>query len=208
MSNKIKLISFTLFVVLSVLILDRFSIGRKIDDYKGVKIFYNGLFMVDGQGKHYSKEGYYYGQKWQCVEFIKRFFYEIYGHQMPNVMGHAISYFNSNIPDGLLNEERGLIQFHNGSRVPPKEDDLIVFNNTMSRFGHVAIVSKVDNDEVEIVQQNQILNTRKILKLLNKDGCYFLGEGTDTAAGWLRLEQLEARWFPLQRGASVYKIRA
>lgn len=167
---------------------DRIHIGREIDNYKGIPIFYNGVLMFDGHGKNYSKGGYYYGQKWQCVEFIKRFFYDIYGHVMPNVMGHAASYFDPHIPDGLENKERGLVQYHNGSQTPPKEGDLVVFNNTLSKFGHVAIISKVLDESIEIVQQNQFLFSRKFVKKIIKHGCYFLGEGSDTVAGWLRFE--------------------
>lgn len=33
--------------------------------------------------------GYYYGYKWQCVEYIKRFYYEAKGHKMPDSYGNA-----------------------------------------------------------------------------------------------------------------------
>jgi hypothetical protein len=167
-----------------LLFFDRVFLGYKLDSYKGVPIFYNGIFMFLGYGKHYSPNGYYFGPKWQCVEFIKRFYYQYYRHEMSNTMGRAIHYFNSELADGSLNSERNMIQYRNGSNVLPKEDDLLVFSN----FSHVALISKVYKDKVEIIQQNQFLRSRKFLKMEIRNNQYFLGDGKDTVAGWLRMK--------------------
>ena len=73
---------------------------------------------------------YYYGYKWQCVEYIKRFYYEAKGHKMPDVYGNAKDFFDANVEHGTLNEKRGLIQYKNGEDEKPKIDDILVFTDT------------------------------------------------------------------------------
>ncbi|MDC1403122.1 CHAP domain-containing protein [Crocinitomicaceae bacterium] len=94
-------------------------------------------------------DGYNIGLKYQCVEFVKRYYYE---HRMPNSYGHAKSFFDPMVSDGKTNTARGLRQFTNPSISKPQVGDLIVIDG--SRFGHVAIVSEVADDEIEIIQQN------------------------------------------------------
>ena len=65
-----------------------------LDSYRGVPVYDNGLLYFRNHGKNYSKDGYYFGQKWQCVEFVKRFYYQAKNHRMPDVMGHAKSFFD------------------------------------------------------------------------------------------------------------------
>src|SRR5258708_40197260 len=62
-------------------------IGRLLDSYQGVGVYDNGVLFWKAYGKHYSEDGYYYGQKWQCVEFVKRFYFEAKQHRMPDVFG-------------------------------------------------------------------------------------------------------------------------
>src|SRR5688572_10701975 len=69
-------------------------IGKVLDSYRNVPVHDNGLVFFRSYGKHYSADGYYFGQKWQCVEYIKRFYFEAKGHRMPDVMGHAKSFFD------------------------------------------------------------------------------------------------------------------
>jgi surface antigen len=163
------------------------DIGTKLDSYKGVSVFNNGKDYVESFGKNYSKDGYYYGYKWQCVEFIKRFYYDAKGHKMPDVYGNAKDFFDSDLKQGKLNKKRGLVQYKNGDNVPPKEDDLIVFNDT--KYGHVAIVTEVTKDYIEIIQQNIYGRTRDRYKLTCKDGKHTVGgKGERSPAGWLRKE--------------------
>lgn len=190
MSNKwVKLLLF-LFVLMLIggvtfIVKDRKLIGEKIDSYKNIEVYYNGIIYSKAYGKNYSNDGYYYGQKWQCVEYIKRFYYEEKGHKMPNAYGNAKDYFDSNLQQGGLNKARGLIQYRNSGNVKPKPDDLIVFTDT--KFGHVAIITEVTDDYVEVIQQNVYGKTREKLKLIIKDNQYFVGSKRKPA-GWLRKE--------------------
>ena len=124
-----------------------FVFGQAIDSLNGVEVFYNGeTGNVKGRT---TIDGYNIGLKYQCVEFVKRYYYE---HRMPNSYGHAKSFFDPMVSDGKTNTARGLRQFTNPSISKPQVGDLIVIDG--GRFGHVAIVSEVADDEIEIIQQN------------------------------------------------------
>lgn len=159
------------------------EVGEVTDEYKGIKVYNNGKAYSENHGKNYSKDGYYYGYKWQCVEFIKRFYYEAIGHKMPNVYGHAKDFFNVNLSQGEINKDRDLIQYKNGGNVKPQVDDLIVFNDTT--YGHIAIISEVGSDYIEVVQQNIYNKPREKFILKEEAGSFFVGNKRKPA-GWLR----------------------
>ena len=158
-------------------------VGKVLDSYRSVSVYDNGLLYFRSYGKHYAQDGFYYGQKWQCVEFIKRFFHDAKHHNMPDGMGHAKSFFDDKLPDGALNPRRGLLQHRNGSSEQPRPDDLLVFTDT--KYGHVAIVTQVSADSVEIIQQNILAGTRRRLTLAATNGHYFI-TAPRVPAGWLR----------------------
>lgn len=130
-----------------------YEVGQEIDRLNNVLVYYNG--GVDHVANRNTKEGYNLGLEYQCVEFVKRYYYEYYNHKMPDSYGHAVSFYDENLPDGSINKQRNLIQYSNPSIVKPHEGDLIVMSGTLfNQYGHVAIVSKVTADGVEIIQQN------------------------------------------------------
>ena len=158
-------------------------VGRVLDSYRNVPVYDNGLLFFRSYGKNYSPDGYYFGQKWQCVEFIKRFYYQAKGHKMPDVMGHAKSFFDESLPDGALNPRRGLVQYRNGSTNRPGPDDLMVFTDT--KFGHVAIVTAVTENSLAVIQQNILSGPRRQFSLVTSNGHYFV-TSPRRPAGWLR----------------------
>ncbi len=128
-----------------------YSFGQAIDSLHGVKVYYNGsTSTVEGRT---VIDGYNVGLKYQCVEFVKRYYLKHFNHKMPNSYGHAKSFFKHTVRDGEINPERGLLQFTNPSVSKPQVGDLIVMDG--GSYGHVAIVSQVKgDDEIEIIQQN------------------------------------------------------
>jgi len=128
--------------------------GEPVDSLHGVLVYYNGS-VGNVSGRNVTSDGYNFGLKYQCVEFVKRYYYQHLGHKMPDTYGHAKDFFDRKTADGELNTKRGLLQFKNGSRSKPKVNDLLIFSATSSNpYGHVAIVSAVEGDEIEIIQQN------------------------------------------------------
>ncbi|MFD1260907.1 CHAP domain-containing protein [Entomomonas asaccharolytica] len=129
------------------------QIGDIVDNFNGVNVYYNGG-VGHVEGRNITTDGYNLGLKYQCVEFIKSYYYQRFQHKMPDSYGHAKSFFNPSIASGTLNPQRNLMQFTNGT-VKPQVEDILVFDSTLTnRYGHVAIVSKVTENSIEIVQQN------------------------------------------------------
>ncbi len=163
------------------------TIGEVIDSLNGVPVYFNG--GVDHvSGRTVSADGYNIGLNYQCVEFVKRYYYEYYHHKMPDSYGHAKSFFDPSIPDGKVNQQRNLIQYTNGSFSVPKIGDLIVFKGNIGNpYGHVAIISNVKEKEIEIIQQNPGPHTssRVRYKLVEKDGQYRIKN--KRILGWLRM---------------------
>lgn len=177
MKNLIKILILTLFIV-SCDTQKKENITesktvKQIDSYsfEGVKIYKN-----NGSNKrHLSQTGYNYGLKWQCVEFVKRFYYKKFNHKMPNTYGHANSFYNLSVKSGNLNKDRDLIQIKYTGLNYPSKYDIIVFDYG-DLYGHVAIVTKVYKDgSIEVAQQNTYKSRARIK--LNKN-----------VLGWLRLE--------------------
>jgi hypothetical protein len=130
-----------------------YEVGQAIDSLNHIIIYFNG-----GTGNVTERntiDGYNLGLKYQCVEFVKRYYYEYYNHKMPDAYGHAVSFFDKNVKDGERNQQRNLTQFTNPSQTKPQIGDLIIFNKTVfNRFGHVVIIANVNKTEIEIIQQN------------------------------------------------------
>jgi len=165
-----------------------YKIGQPLDSLNGVKVYYNG--GVDNVlERNVTKDNYNLGLKYQCVEFVKRYYYEHYNHKMPDAYGHAKDFFDSKIKDGHLNRNRGLIQYANSSKSKPDVGDLVIFSGSiLNRFGHVAIISKVSENRIEIIQQNPgpFSNSRENFILETQNGNYKINN--NTLLGWLRKE--------------------
>lgn len=158
--------------------------GAVIDTLDGVPVYTNGPEYTVSHGKHFSKSGYYFGQKWQCVEFIKRYLYIAKQHRLPNVWGHAKHFFDEDVEQGVLNPARGMHQYRQGGPVKPAVGDLMVFDR--SAHGHVGIVSKVSNYSIEIVQQN-MSKSRILLPMWQQNNGFYVGSKHMPARGWLRV---------------------
>lgn len=161
--------------------------GEIIDRLHGVAVYYNGG-VNHSAGRHLSADGYNLGLRWQCVEFVKRYYFERFGHRMPETLGHARSFFADGLADGALNPARGLLQFRNGGQERPQVDDLIVFGPWLfNPYGHVAIIARVGDHDVDIVQQNPGPwgASRETLPLRQQGGGWYLGQ--ERLRGWLRL---------------------
>jgi hypothetical protein len=87
--------------------------------------------------------------------------------------------------DGALNEQRALLQFTNPSTERPRVGDLMILDAWRGNaYGHVAIVSAVQDDELEMIQQNTG-STRQQYDLEQQDGQWLIDN--DRVLGWLRM---------------------
>lgn len=130
------------------------AVGDIMDELDGVAVYFNGG-VGHSAGRNLAPDGYNLGLKYQCVEFVKRYYYYHYNHKMPDAWGHAISFFEPDLAQGALNVKRGLIQYHNGGNVSPQKGDVVVYATTkLNPYGHVALVAEVTANAVTIIQQN------------------------------------------------------
>lgn len=165
----------------------RLSVGSVIDQYKGVKVYHNGD-VTNVSGRNTTSDGYNLGLRYQCVEFAKRFYYEAFGHKMPDSYGHARDFFDGSLQDGQFNKKRGMLQFRNGSMVKPEANDLVVLGPApYNEYGHLVIVTKSSSSEVEFIQQNPGTGnpSRGVYKLYRQNGKWYIN--ADYIKGWLRL---------------------
>jgi surface antigen len=157
--------------------------GTPLDSLNGVVVYHNGS-MSNVSGRNVV-DGYNVGLRYQCVEFVKRYYLEHYGHRMPNRYGHAKDFFDASVKDGTLSTDRGLLQFTNPSALKPAVGDLLILDGWRGNaYGHVAIVSAVEDGELEVVQQNTG-STRGNYDMAFVDGKWRVH--SDRVLGWLRM---------------------
>lgn len=161
--------------------------GKVIDEYKGVKVYYNGS-VGHVSGRNRTADGYNLGLKYQCVELAKRYYYERFGHKMPDSYGHARDFFDASVPDGAINKARGMQQYRNGGPHKPQKEDLIVIGATPENsFGHLVVVTEATNKKISFIQQNPGPNnpSRGTYKLIQQNGGWYI-DGR-AILGWLRM---------------------
>lgn len=165
-----------------------YEVGQPLDSLNNVVVYYNGG-VDNNSGRNTSADNYNIGIKYQCVEFVKRYYYQHLKHKMPDAFGHAKDFFDKEVADGELNKKRNLIQYKNGSKTKPKPDDLLIFSGSIfNKYGHVTIISSVGENEIEIIQQNPgpFGKSRDDIKLKNIDNLWTLDN--NRILGWLRKE--------------------
>lgn len=185
-----RLITSLLFIPCLILITSFNSIepkiGDVIDNHLGIPVYYNGKSITNVKGRNVSHDGYNYGLKWQCVEFVKRFYHQKFGHKMPNSYGHAKSFFNKDLGDVAYNSDRAMMQYKNVRYDRPQVNDILVYDSYKNNpFGHIGIVAEVGSDYIYIIQQNVGKKTRQKLKLVEYNGIHTVADFD--VLGWLRL---------------------
>ncbi len=170
--------------------------GQEIGSLDGVVGYFNANDGGHDSDRWYSKpkadgSKYYYGLRWQCVEYIRRYYYDVLGHEI-HALGNAMNYFDRGLSEGAMNSERGLVQYKNGGEEKPQYRDIIVWGpNPASKVGHVGIVASVSENELVIAQQNAGRFSRSVSlkKATEKGKTYWRlygGPVDDAILGWLR----------------------
>ncbi len=130
--------------------------GSILCSYKEVEARYNGLNQ--GSGTPCDGAGSY-GLRWECPEYVNRF-YALALHISDGIAGgDAITYFTNAVAKSLTVLGSGC------STVPPQPDDILVFDHPHAESGHVAIITSVATDDdictnpdahgsVRVIEQN------------------------------------------------------
>jgi hypothetical protein len=99
------------------------------------------------------------GLEWQCVEFVRRYWYIVYSTPINLLSGmNADDFYSSAQGKASVNFGVSLLQYPNKtSTTPPQVGDILMSagNGTAAtKYGHVAIVSSVSSNQVCAVMQN------------------------------------------------------
>ena len=160
-----------------------YQCGDVVNELEGIPIYYNSGLHSCGEGRHMNDDGTYsYGMKWQCVEFVRRFYKQYFDHAMPEKYGNAIDYFDFQLKHGEINQKRALRQFQNGGSEKPQKYDLLVCNYPL-KYGHVAIIAEVGTNYIVVAQQNTSEAFQR-MELKNEDQQWTILED---CAGFLRI---------------------
>jgi len=115
------------------------SFRTQIGEYNGV-IAYSNYENSYVSGKYNYVDGYNTGMKWQCVEYVNRYYYVIYGLKIRIPGTHADDYYDTA-------SDRGLIAYPNGGTTPLQPGDILCSNG--GTHGHVAIVRDVTTNSID-----------------------------------------------------------
>jgi sugar lactone lactonase YvrE len=134
-----------------------------------------------------------YGDRYQCVEYVRRF-YSLRQDTAQRVdtsgwIGlNAVNFITVNSSGNVSSPLSGFTAFANNGTTLPLPDDIIVFKG--GGFGHVAVVMSVTSSNVNIIEQNW--NTQGLYSLTISPSTNIVenrigGDSTVfTVVGWLR----------------------
>ena len=160
--------------------------GPALGNLNGVDVYSNG-FPTNNSEDENNDAGTYTGIRWQCVEFVNRYYWQTYGvdiNQQPRT--NANGYYTNAIQKGLISYENGL--------EPPQPGDIIVSEG--GGYGHVAIVRIVLASYITVTQQNYCENKGDLEFTLSRDGNKigsFGGGKSYPIKGWLRLPSVSGK---------------
>ncbi|MGB5630908.1 MAG: bifunctional glutathionylspermidine amidase/synthase [Woeseiaceae bacterium] len=142
-------------------------------------------------------DGTYMGQKWQCVEFARRWLYVNKGWIFDDV---AMAYDIFRLRHSLVivdGSQLPLQSFRDGARRRPEAGGLLIWDEGghFSTTGHVAIITEVGDDYVRIAEQNYSHHrwpagqsySRELAMSVSAAGEYVIDGGGDGAVilGWV-----------------------
>jgi len=155
--------------------------GTCLGEYNGVKAYYDGSNSCARQ-KYNHLDNYCTGMKWQCVEYVNRYYYKVYGMKIRVIGDDANDYFDRA-------PERDLHRYANGGTVSPQLGDILCSNG--GKWGHVAIVREVRSNGIYVIHQNWSntnSDVRKFIRMSVSNGRYNVGGFSYwyPVQGWLR----------------------
>jgi len=166
------------------------SFGTQVGEYNGVTAYSN--YEIDYVSDEYNYvDAYNTGMKWQCVEYVNRYYYIVYGMEIRIPGTNAEDYYDTA-------SDRGLVAYPNGDTTSPQPGDVLCSNG--GTLGHVAIVREVEGDSLHVIHQNWA-NTEadndKTISMSVSDGHYTVSgfSGSYPVQGWLR-KPTEAIYVP------------
>ena len=156
--------------------------GNVVGTFDNVSAYSNGsVSNVSNEYNYYNSTNT--GMKWQCVEYVNRYYLAKFNKNI-RVAGHnAIDYF----PNA---QSHGLTAIPNNGSQAPKVGDIVCSNG--GSYGHTAIIREVGSNYVKVIQQNWYNNSNDNsvqLTYSNQNGVHSIGNFSASypVVGWLTL---------------------
>jgi hypothetical protein len=143
--------------------------------YQGIRAYSNGYPSYYGPYDTYS-------WRYLCIEWVNRFYAQVFPHQNMSWVYAAYDYYDSY-------HQVQLDRYPNGGIEPPRPGDLLCSDG--GQWGHVAIVREVGSNYIKLIQQNWYQDGRDsamVLSLTIANGHYTLAPFSSVypIQGWLR----------------------
>jgi surface antigen len=154
------------------------SFGTYVGSYKGVNAYSNG-YTSYFSNKLNSYSGYNTGYKWQCCEYVTRFFKAIFNREIRG--GNANTYYSNA-------SAKNLKRAPNGGTDKPQTGNILC--SAGGSYGHVAIVREVGSNYIKVIQQNwdnSSSDNSKTLSMKVSNGKYTVSGFSSSypVQGWL-----------------------
>ncbi|OMJ69881.1 hypothetical protein SteCoe_32270 [Stentor coeruleus] len=165
--------------------------GTLIGSNNGVPAYSNGDcdFISD---EHYYIGDVLSGLKWQCVEYARRWIVLTQDLTFHKVQcASDIWHFNTLLSVSDDNKNVPLYRIPNDSPCPPSPGDLLIYKRgNDAPYGHIAIISQVYSDLIEISEQNWDNcywpgNYSRTMPLTKMHDHYFLIDDEYPIIGWM-----------------------
>jgi len=185
-------VSVLFFISLGTRIFAATSFGTYLGQFNTVAAFSNGSASYYSSISNFMADGFYTGVKWQCVEFVRRYYYTIFNTRLSNsAAGDAGTWY----PNASA---LGLTAYQNGQSTSAPQVGDILCSTT-----HIAIIKRISGNKVYTAQQNVSQDSSDLDKQLTlsvSGGKYTLSGGYGTLQGWLRKQvssgQSGSYWHP------------
>jgi hypothetical protein len=158
------------------------TFGTLVGTFNGVDAYCNRNSTYRSNQDNFHN-GVLMGKKWLCSEYVRRYYFQIYGYFIDTSYdGYATSFYE------LASEVGGLAAYPNGGSVAPQVGDIICAFTVYSYQSHVAIIREVGPNNIIVIQQNwnnsPLDNNERISRDGNTVAPFNL---TYPIIGWLRI---------------------
>lgn len=106
-------------------------------------------------GERHVQDGFFMGFKYQCVEFARRWLYYRKGLILEDISMAALILDCTRVLDAATAKPVRMVAVKNNGMEKPVEDALLIFPQSVaSPWGHVAVITHVEQDCVYVADQN------------------------------------------------------
>jgi hypothetical protein len=135
----------------------------------------NGVFVYSNRyaprkDKYHIDNGIYYGVAWQCVEFARRYWIQIFKCTFPSVSNAYDLMKLTHATSIKTNKKHNIIVCMNGGNHSPHIGSLLIWSQSKhNKTGHVAVITQKTKKHIYITQQNET-EVHRMIPYSSSDG--------------------------------------